>query len=207
MAETDALLAAWAARTTTEKLAWEAARPGPRLDAIATRLSSVPRPFLDARVSIVALAGDIFDGKSWVRALACLAFADDERVRLGAAIGLWLAASETLIEPFTPRLPPVGTPLAVDALALRLAPVADPRDWLSDDERREEAARTFLLWCGFLPAGESAKTAQSLLEARDSLRRNAAMAQAYAEHRHRAELARALKEARAREASARYTHE
>ena len=30
---------------------------------------------------------------------------------------------------------------AVDALALRLAAVTDPLDWLSDAERREEAAR------------------------------------------------------------------
>ncbi len=207
MAETEALLAAWARRAGSEDNAWETAQPGPALDTVATRLSSVPRPFLDARVSLAALAGDILGSDVPGEGLACVGFADEERVRLGGAIGLWLVASEILIEPFSPRLPPATSPLAVDALALRLASTTDPRDWLSDDERREEAARTFLLWSGYLPAGESSQTARSLLDARDSLRRNTALAQAYAEHRHRADLARALAQARAKEAAARYSHE
>ncbi|MBP6995506.1 MAG: phosphohydrolase [Phycicoccus sp.] len=207
MAETEALLAAWAGRAGPEDNAWETAQPGPALAIVATRMSSVPRPFLDARVSLAALAGDILSSDGATDGLTCVGFADDERVRLGAAIGLWLIASEVLIEPFSPRLSPQKSHLAVDALALRLASTTHPLDWLSDDERREEAARTFLLWSGYLPAGETSQSARSLLDARDSLRRNAALAQAYAEHRHRADLARALAEARAKEAAARYAHE
>jgi len=202
MAEADRILGVWAAAAPALDAQWDAARPGPALAAVAARLSSVPKPFLDADVSIAALAGDILD-----RGATATAHADDERVRQGAAIGLWLVASEDVLEPFDPPLTG-GTPaLAVDALALRLAPVAAPMDWLSDDERREEAARTFLLWCGFLPAGEDAHTARSLLDARDSLRRNAALAEAFAEHNHRAEIARRLADARAREAAARYSSE
>lgn len=203
MADADALLAVWAAVAPPEDAAWEAARPGPPLAAVAARLSSAPRTFLDERVSIAALAGDVLGGTP----LTAARHAEDPRARLGAALGLWLVASEEIVEPFAPS-PATGTAhLGVDALALRLAPVADPWDWLSDDERREEAARTFLLWAGFLPEGEDAATARSLLDARDSLRRNTALADAYAAHRHRAEIARRLADARAKEAAARYSSE
>ena len=106
MAETEALLAAWAGRAGPEDNAWETAQPGPALAIVATRMSSVPRPFLDARVSLAALAGDILSSDGATDGLTCVGFADDERVRLGAAIGLWLIASEVLIEPFSPRLSP-----------------------------------------------------------------------------------------------------
>ena len=202
MAEADELLSAWAELAPNPDEQWQKARPGPSLAAVAARLASVPRPFLDDRVSIEALAGDVLGGR-----IGAAPRTDDPRVRRGAAIGLWLIASETVVEPFEPALSRGTVALAVDALALRLAPVAEPLDWLSDDERREEAARTFLLWAGYLPAGEDAVTAKSLLEARDSLRRNAALAEAYAEHSHRAEIARRLAGARAREAAARYSSE
>lgn len=202
MAEIDDLLAAWAERAPAEDDAWRSARPGPSLAAVASRLSSVPRPFLDARISLPALAGDILG-----EPLRCLSVTQNARVQLGASVALWLIASEDVVEPFAPTLADGDRAMAVDALALRLAPIVDPLDWISDDERREEAARTFLLWAGFLPAGESIDTARSLLDARDSLRRNAALAEAYAEHRHRSEIARRLSEARAREAAARYTSE
>ncbi|MDW4571701.1 phosphohydrolase [Microbacterium sp. M3] len=202
MAEADRLLEVWAGMSPALDTQWAQLTPGPDLAAVAARLSSVPRPFLDEGVSIPALSGDILG-----RPVAASAHADDRRVRRGAAVALWLVASEAVVEPFDPPFATAGTALAVDALALRLAPVVDPLDWLSDEERREEAVRTFLLWCGHLPAGEDAATARSLLDARDSLRRNAALAEAYAEHSHRAEIARRLREARAREAAARYSSE
>lgn len=199
MAELDPL-GAWVAAAPPEDEVWRLAQPGPALSAVASRLSSVPRPFLDDRVSIRALAGDILG-----RRLNCTPFTSDPRVRRGAAIGLWLLASQQTVQPFSPAIALRALP--VDALALRLAPVVDPLDWISDAERREEAARTFLLWGGSLPAGETAETARSLLDARDSLRRNAAMAEAFAEHQHRAEIARRLADARAKEAAARYNSE
>lgn len=206
MAETDALLEAWAGRSGTEDGAWAAARPGPPLAAVAARISTVPRDFLDDAVSVRALAGDILAARG-DRVLACLPFADDRRVRLGAAIGLWLCASEDVLEPLSPALAAGRVELAIDALALRLAPVADPLDWLADDERREEATRTALLWAGYLPAGEDAATARALLDARDSLQRDRALADALAAHQHRVEIARRLADARAKEAAARYSSE
>lgn len=202
MADADELLRVWSSLAPPEGETWSSARPGPPLDAVAARLSSVPRPFLDDEVSIVALSGDIAGV-----ACASAAYADDVRVRRGAAIGLWLLASEELVEPFDPPLAGPWALRAVDALALRVAPVVDPLDWLADDERREEAARTFLLWAGFLPAGEDRETARALWQARDSLRRSSALAEAYAAYEHREEIARRLAEARAKEAAARYSSE
>ncbi|HCS61779.1 MAG TPA: phosphohydrolase [Microbacterium sp.] len=202
MAETEHLLAAWTERSGGESAAWTRVRPGPAVDAVATRLSAIPHSFLDPRVSIAALAQDTLQAP-----LSCLAYVEDQRVRRGAAIGLWLLSSEEVIGRFSPELMR-GTPaLAVDALALRLAPVADPLEWLADGERRIEAVRTFLLWSRYLPEGEDHETARSLLTACDSLARNQALADAYEGHRHRAEIARALEEARRKEAAARYSSE
>ncbi|WP_431803028.1 phosphohydrolase [Microbacterium sp. bgisy203] len=205
--EIDPRLAAWIDATPAEDLQWGVLHAGPAVDAVAARLASVPRAFLDEGVSLVALASD-----AGLAGLLAVRFAADERVRRGAAIGIWLHASEELVEPFSPPLTRDGTPSpvdlrGVDALALRLAPVVDPLDWLSDDERRAEASRLFLLWSGLLPAGEDAQTARAQWDERDSLRRNAALAEAFAEQRHRAEVARALAAARAREAAARYSSE
>lgn len=202
MAETEQLLATWSERSGGEDTAWARAHPGPPLDAVAARLSAVPNSFLDPRVSVRALARDVLPNE-----LSCFPFADDGRVRQGAAIGLWLLASEDLIGRFSPELMRGKAALAVDALALRLAPVTAPTEWLADGERRTEAARTFLLWAGYLPEGEGRDTARSLLAAVDSLARNQALAEAYEGHRHRAEIARALEDARRKEAAARYSSE
>lgn len=199
---TEELLAAWSERSGGEREAWTRARPGPALDAIAARLSAVPQMFLDDRVSVRALSGDVLGMMP-----DCVRFADDERVRRGAAIALWIVASEELVEPFSAPVGGGAAALAVDALALRLAPVSDPLSWISDDERRIEAVRTFLLWRGYLPEGEDAQTASSLLAAVDSLARDTALADAYEGHRHRAEIARKLQEARRKEAAARYSSE
>lgn len=202
MADTEALLAAWSERSGGEAEAWSRARTGPSVESVATRISRVPQEFLDERVSIRALAGDVLGAP-----IVAQRFDDDPRVRRGAGIALWLVASEGVIEPLTPAIAHGRAALAVDALALRVAPVADPSSWTSDDERRIEAARTFLLWCGYLPAGEDAATAASLLAACDSLARDRALAEAYEGHRHRAEIARKLDEARRKEAAARYSSE
>ena len=202
MADAD-LLRVWAERGSDEGEAWLRATAGPAVADLAARLSSVPHSFLDPRVSVVALAGDILGAGE----LACARYSEDPAVAKGAAIGLWLCASEDLLAPFVPPLSSGDRFAAVDALALRVAPVADPEAWLWDDERREEAVRTFLLWCGFLPGGEDRDTARALLAARDSLTRNHALAEAFEEHRHRAEIARRLSDARAREAAARYSNE
>lgn len=202
MADTEDFLAAWSERSGGEAEAWARTRTGPSLESVAARISRVPQEFLDERVSLRALAGDVLGAQ-----IVASRFGDDPRVRQGAAIGLWLVAAEGLLEPLDPPLSTGSTALAVDALALRVAPVSSPAEWTSDDERRTEAARSFLLWCGFLPAGEDAATAASLLAACDSLARNRALAEAYEGHRHRADIARKLDEARRKEAAARYSSE
>ncbi len=218
MAETEELLTRWSAIAPVEDDQWASLRPGPSVVAVAARLSTVPSDFMDQQISIRALAGDLL-GRHTLDRLAALPFADDDRVRRGMAIGLWLFAGEILLGALDPPLSvgpqegrslPLVDPrdtLAVDALGLRLAAVVDPAEWIADAERREEAARTFLLWNGQLPAGESPDAARAALAARDSLRFNEALAASFAEHRHRDELRRRLEEARAREAAARYSRE
>ncbi|WP_127794026.1 phosphohydrolase [Agromyces sp. LHK192] len=213
MVEPDERLARWTQRVAADAddpVRWEQLAPGPSVAAVASRISSVPRPFLDERVQLPALAADVL-GRTGATQLSCLEYAGDAEVRLGAAIGLWVLASDELVGPLEPPLvaanPEAARALAIDALALRVASASDPLDWLADDTRREEAARTLLLWSGRLPAGEDAETARSMLAAIDSLAQNRALNEAYAEHRHRAEVARRLAEARAKEAAARYTRE
>ena len=70
-----------------------------------------------------------------------------------------------------------------------------------------EAARLFLLWCGYHPAGETPEAAQTFAVRLDSLSRDRELAVAAAEHLHRMEVQRRLRERRAQEAAARYTHE
>ncbi|WP_245981416.1 phosphohydrolase [Frondihabitans australicus] len=220
-AETD-VLDRWIRRGDDEVAAWDSARPGPAVDDISARISSVPKVFLDDAVDLVALAGDVFDdlyrlstaggppaerrsgvGAQLVETLADIASSGVPSARQAAAIGLWVYASTDEIGPITPPLSPFWAPRVIAALAWRLSSVVPPSEWVSDAERRDEAARVVLLWSGCLPAGEDLETARSLFAMRDSLQRNQAMAAALAEQRHRLEVKRKLEEARAREAAAR----
>lgn len=205
MADVEELLGRWSTLAPPEDAQWGSLVPGPSALAVGARLSGVPSPFLADEVSLRALAGDVLGYR--VAASLASAQVDDPRVRRGAAIGLWLVAGESLLGPLDPPLGGHATTLAVDALGLRLAPVVDPADWIADADRREEAARTFLLWNGQLPAGEDAATARAALAARDSLQFNQALATSFAEQKHREELRRRLEEARSREAAARYARE
>lgn len=127
--------------------------------------------------------------------------------RRAAALVLWLWASDDLHGPLSVPLNVAWPDRALAALAFRLAAVVDPAEWVSDADRRDEAARQFLFWSGNLPAGEDQATAKSILAMRDSLQQNAALAQTVAEHEHRLEVSRRLQAARAREAAARYSSE
>lgn len=201
-------LDAWFARNEDEEGIWGALQAGPSLDELSARISSIPRDFLDQRVSLRAAAGDLFGGQQRPELLQVLEGAQAaDPSRRGAAVALWLWASEDLVGPLTPGITTGWVARAVAALAFRLAPVVDPSLWLTDSERREEAARLFLLWSGYAPAGESAITAKSLWQRHDSLRRNAAMAAMLADHQHRVEVTEALRQKAAMEAAARYTHE
>lgn len=201
-------LANWFAENLDEEAVWSDLREGPSADEVAARLGSAPQAFLADTVDVQALAGDVFDD---VRVAAAAA----ERIKvrgtprscLGAALGLWLFASQELVGPFSVPLQDGYAARSVLALALRLAPLVEPSRWLIDSERRDEAARTFLLWNGLLPRGEDHVQARSIYEMRDSVRRQGALAQALADHAHRMEVQRRLAEAKAEEAAARYSHE
>lgn len=219
-------LGRWLARGEDETAAWNSARPGPTADQIATRISGVPKDFLEGDVDLVALAGDVLDdifgrvvpggppsdqaagvAGDAVRVLREIVSGPSDAARSAAAIALWIFAS---VDEFGPTSPPFGqyyAPRVIAALAWRLSDVVDPGEWLSDAERRDEAARTFLLWSGFLPGGEDLETARGLFAMRDSLQRNRAMADALAQQQHRLDVTRQLQEARAREAAARPSSE
>lgn len=203
MADAQVLVGAWLATGVDEDAAWASARQGPALETVASRLSAIPSPFLDPAVDVVALVRDAgIDGP-----LACAAHLDHLEVRRGAAVAVWLLASEHVVAPFEPALADGAPERLIDALALRLAPASDPLTWLADGERREEAARLALLWSGYLPARETREVARGHWDAVDSLRRNAALAKFAQEEEHRRAIAAKLADATAREATARYTRE
>jgi hypothetical protein len=209
------LLQRWLDRAEDLDVVWGQTAPGPSIDVVASRISSIPKSFLDDRVALVALAGDVLgadrgrtvESTEVVQVLTEVTETGSSAARRGASIALWLWASEDQLGTFSPRLVRTHAARTLAVLALRLAAIVDPSEWISDAERRDEAARTFLLWSGQLPAGEDRATARSLLDMRDSLQRNVALAAAAADHAHRLEVTRALNAARAREAAARYTHE
>jgi hypothetical protein len=219
--DAETLLELWFARAEDDRLVWRQCVPGPSVAEIATRLSLVPPAFLADGVAILPLAehilgveyGSVVRTGADRRASQVLAVAEQIRTtgssaaRRGAALVLWLWASDDLHGPLSVPLTVVSHDRALAALALRLAAVVDPADWVRDADRRDEAARQFLFWSGHLPAGEDEDTAASILAMRDSLQQNSALAQTLADHEHRLEVSRRLSAARAREAAARYSSE
>lgn len=201
------VLANWFAEELDEQAVWSTLKPGPTVDEVAARVASTPQPFLADTVDVVALACDVFNHTGCAAAAQRIAERGSPASRRGAAIGLWLFASADLVGPYTAPLDNRRAATALVALAFRVAPLVDPGRWLSDAERRDEAVRTFLLWNGLLPHGEDAVQARSLFEMRDSVRREAALAQALADHGHRMDVQRRLAEAHAKEAAARYNSE
>lgn len=202
--ELPATLRAWFDLAYDEEALWQQLVPGPRLDAVAQRISSTPGDFLDDRVDVVALAGDVLGSPDSLRTLLP-AITSDPAARAGAAVALWLFASQTVVAAFEPPVP--AAVAAIAALGLRLAPVVPAQQWLTDVTRREEAARLFLLWCGRLPADETVDASRAMSRRLDSLARDRALAAMATEHAHRLEVQRRLREQRAAEAASRYTHE
>lgn len=203
---TPGLVDLWFARDEDESAVWNALREGPSVDELATRLSSVPQSFLDDRVGLAALAGDVLGIDITVLA-AQIDATGESAARRGAAIALWLWASEEELGPLSVGLRRDNAERAIAALAFRLAGSVDPADWISDAERRDEAVRTFLLWLEQAPAGEGRDTAKAMFEMRDSLQHSKALADALKDHQHRLEVTKRLQQARAKEAAARYSSE
>jgi len=219
--DSEALLDIWFAREQDDVIVWRTCLPGASTAEIATRLSLAPAAFLADDVDVLQLAENILEteyGASGMtppdrRRQEVLRIVDQVRAtgsgaaRRGAALVLWLWASDDLNGPLSVPLSPVWYGRALAALSFRLAAVVDPAEWVRDADRRDEAARTFLLWSGHLPAGEDEATARSILAMRDSLQQNTALAQTMADHEHRLQVTKRLQEARAREAAARYSNE
>ena len=219
--DSEALLAVWFAREQDDVLVWRTCLPGASAAEIATRLSQVPAAFLADDVAILPLAENILEmeysagGRTTPdqRGQEILEIVDQVRAtgsgaaRRGAALVLWLWAGDELNGPLSVPLNPAYYGRAIAALSFRLAAVVDPAEWVRTADRRDEAARTFLLWSGHLPAGADEATARSILAMRDSLQQNTALAQTMAEHEHRLQVTKRLQQARAREAAARYSNE
>ena len=55
----ESVLARWFERGEDEEAFWSGLVPGPSVAEVASRLSSVPRDFLDAQVCVVGLTGDV----------------------------------------------------------------------------------------------------------------------------------------------------
>ena len=84
---------------------WTDLVPGPPLAEVLSRLTATPRDFLDERVDLLALAGDVLRDRSprldpTVDGLLRRLAGEPTPVRQGAAIMLWLWASESRVEPF-----------------------------------------------------------------------------------------------------------
>jgi len=198
----------WLALGADEDQVWSTLDQGPPLADVMSRISSVPHDFFAPELDLVALAGDVLGAPLSADHVDILTKAGEAgETRRGAAVVLWVWASEDVLSPLRPPLSRARVTRMVGALAFRLAPVVDPAEWLVIAERREEAARLLLLWSGQLPAGEDTVTARSLWDRHDSLRKNAALAATLGDHQHRLEVMRKLRAKHAAEAAARYSHE
>lgn len=194
-----------------EDVDWTRLAPGPTVAEVATRLTAAPRAFLAEVVDLPALGGDVLaandtritDGVDRVLRVAQGWVAS----RQGAALGLWLYASEDRLGPLSRPLRRETPDRLLAALGLRLAAIVDPYRWLVEADRREEAARVAILWSDQRPSDEDAATAYGRWVALDSLRRDRALQATLTDYRHRQEVMRRLQEQRAREAAARYTPE
>jgi hypothetical protein len=206
-------LTAWLAGGVDEAALWAAAAPGPSVAELTARVSALPREFLRPEVDLTALCGDVLAPEHEVLPPVLAAAVAEIRehggpaAATGAAVGLWLYASEGLLGPLSVPLARAWAPRVVLTLALRQAAVVRPYDWVVDAERREETVRAVLLFGAQRPAGERLDAARSRWAAVDSVRRDEALRATLADYAHRQEVMRRLAEQRAREAAARYTNE
>ncbi|WP_406024331.1 hypothetical protein OH802_01150 [Nocardioides sp. NBC_00850] len=203
------LFEAWLDEELDLDAAWNGLAPGPSVDEVMARISTTPSWFLDDAVDIVALTGDVLDTSDgrFIAAARRVAATGKAVARQGAGVVLWLVASQELAGPFSAELREDRFDRALVTLSLRLAAVVEPQRWVEEAERREEAARTFLLWNGQLPAREDERNARALLSRLDSAARAEALERARRDREHRSEIRRRLEDARAREAASRYSPE
>lgn len=194
-----------------ENVDWNRLLPGPTVIEVAARLTAAPRAFLAEPVDLPALAGDVLalgpagTGEALDRVLrAAQGWAAS---RQGVALGLWIYASEDRLGPLSQPLLRTTPDRMLAALGFRLAAVVDPYRWLVEADRRQEAARSVILWSGQRPGAEDPATAYGRWVALDSLRRDQALQATLTDYQHRQEVMRRLQEQRAREAAARYTPE
>lgn len=195
---------------------WEplpSSSPGPTLGAVTARLRATPGDVLAEHLVLLALVHDTLDLVEERSPADVLAHhgdvvdlgLTDPAARLAAAVTCWLLTAPEVVVAL-PRPRAEWALAAIRAMA-ELVTVLPLRNWLSDDEdRQEEVARALLRSLSLRPSGETHELAEdrwtsiSSASRRDALRL-AAQHQAWAE-----EVARKLREERAREAAAQYTH-
>lgn len=211
----DQQLTSWLNAFGAEAQAWGGAVPGSTsVDSVMSTIARAPREVFDPRVSLPALARQVcpsdVDYEAVEQQYAGGPLADPQQ-RAGAAVVLWMAGDAERSGGVRPAASGwSGDRLWLRAaltLAVRVAPYAPPREWVTDAARREEAARWILLSWGSIPADELPQHARARLEALDSLRHSTAASAAKEAYEHRLRVATELAELRAREAAQRYTHE
>ncbi len=209
----------WASWEWDEERAWQESADGPELAEVMARIAAVPGPFLDAALDPAALLNDLVvnlgpgrgqqpAGGNFGTVLGDIVRRHpDTATRTGIAVGLWLSGSALLAGGVDWPVSARTMLTASLALGMRLAPVVEPVLWVRDAERREEAARLYLLWSGLRPAGENIETARRILVSLDSAARTETLERAQAELDRKREVIARLADQRAREAVARYSHD
>lgn len=191
---------------TDDRIDWHRTIPGPTVDEVAHRMSSIPVDFLAPTFMPRAFLADVGaqSAEAEVSSWLALDHTPEGRVRTGIAVAQWLWADEVLTGPMSVVLSRRDVVRPMGALALRLSSVVPAQIWLSDDIRRAEAARTFLAFSGQYPHDEDAGVAKAQFALHDSVARATRLRAALQDQQHRERVMRRLNDQRAREAAARY---
>lgn len=193
------------------------ARPGPPLERLTRRLAETPAEFLaepriarGGAVAVAALVNDLLarfgeraDPTTLRRFVSDDRRADRNRLAV-VMIAVWLLADDWFAD-----APPVRDVVLalLDRTAEELARSCPAHAFTTDDERREELARSTLAALGILPAGETVAQATDRLSAVSAVeRRRLLQASRDAEERARS-VREALVRKAAQEAADKWTRE
>jgi hypothetical protein len=178
---------------------------GPILEALMHRLSECPEDFLldPATISVNALVCDLLRDLSVV-APQCLPDRRDPAAWTLIAIACWLLNDDWLLA--RPDLAQKVQKLLSSSL-LPLASVVQPREFVSDPDRREELARFCLAELGLRPQGESSAQAKDRLAALDSVERVRVLRDTAAAEARAQEVRKMMAKRLAEEAAAKATRE
>jgi hypothetical protein len=192
---------------------------GPPLELLLRRLAETPSDFLGTPVfdgkgdvNVAALIVDVLASHGHAIAPADLAQlnrpAGNAKLRQNwltlAAVTCWLLHETPLA---TKRLSHQALRTLFFETSLALAEEARAEQYLYEDDRREELARTVLRDTGLRPRGESIAQAQDRLHALSSVERRRLVEAARAAEKRAREIREALERKAAEEAADKYTRE